>query len=374
MLRLTVCAVLMTVTWAATSERVPDFAVSDAELQTLVGTLREQDANRARPNQIGLDYQGHTTTQNDADNARNSLFQHVDTSVLRKPTYEKFIALTDNYDKYTGNAEDETNAEKNEITSFLDAVLESTIWRKLYEFLHDKNHPYASDTATFRKWIAQLWFVRYSRAKGRLDTSGFEHIFMGEIKNNEISGMHNWVRFYLLEKDSSQRFDYKGFLVQRFNVMAAVKFSWGSEYKRSGSFLIGTSPEFDMALYTLCFLSRRGRSTCNIEINGCPMAITSHDLIQQGKLSKPTVKMADQAELPKITREELEKHCTADSLWIVFGGKVYDVTKFLEDHPGGNDILMEHGGKDATEDFEDVGHSSDARVLRDGYLVGILAD
>lgn len=81
-----------------------------------------------------------------------------------------------------------------------------------------------------------------------------------------------------------------------------------------------------------------------------------------------------EGELRKVTREEVKKHCTADSLWIVFDGKVYDITKFLEEHPGGSDILIEHGGIDSTDDFEDIGHSSDARIMREGYLVGVLVD
>ncbi|KDO61157.1 hypothetical protein CISIN_1g045035mg, partial [Citrus sinensis] len=36
---------------------------------------------------------------------------------------------------------------------------------------------------------------------------------------------------------------------------------------------------------------------------------------------------------------------------------VYEVTKFLEDHPGGDEVFLSVTGKDATDDFEDVGHS-----------------
>ncbi|RVW19114.1 Cytochrome b5 [Vitis vinifera] len=50
--------------------------------------------------------------------------------------------------------------------------------------------------------------------------------------------------------------------------------------------------------------------------------------------------------------------------------KVYDVTKFLEDHPGGDDVLLSATGKDATDDFEDVGHSSSARAMMDEFHVG----
>ncbi|KOX74309.1 Cytochrome b5 [Melipona quadrifasciata] len=54
--------------------------------------------------------------------------------------------------------------------------------------------------------------------------------------------------------------------------------------------------------------------------------------------------------------------------------KVYDVTTFLNEHPGGEEILLDHGGKDASEDFDDVGHSQDALDLMKKYLVGELIE
>lgn len=41
-------------------------------------------------------------------------------------------------------------------------------------------------------------------------------------------------------------------------------------------------------------------------------------------------------------------------------------------HPGGEEVLLEQGGKDATEQFEDVGHSTDARTMMKDYLIGEL--
>ncbi|XVF32201.1 hypothetical protein REPUB_Repub17cG0061600 [Reevesia pubescens] len=50
--------------------------------------------------------------------------------------------------------------------------------------------------------------------------------------------------------------------------------------------------------------------------------------------------------------------------------QVYNVTKFLEDHPGGDEVLLSATGKDATDDFVDVGHSSSARAMMDEFYVG----
>ena len=39
---------------------------------------------------------------------------------------------------------------------------------------------------------------------------------------------------------------------------------------------------------------------------------------------------------------------------------------------GGEEVLLDVGGQDATEPFEDVGHSDEAREILDGLLVGKL--
>ncbi|TVU44970.1 hypothetical protein EJB05_04435, partial [Eragrostis curvula] len=44
--------------------------------------------------------------------------------------------------------------------------------------------------------------------------------------------------------------------------------------------------------------------------------------------------------------------------------EIYDVTKYLDDHPG--------GGKDATEEFDDAGHSKSAKELMEDYFIGEL--
>lgn len=51
---------------------------------------------------------------------------------------------------------------------------------------------------------------------------------------------------------------------------------------------------------------------------------------------------------------------------------VYNVSAYLEDHPGGEEVLLDRGGKDATEEFEDVGHSNEARKALKPYEIGML--
>ncbi|XP_053996678.1 cytochrome b5-like [Hylaeus anthracinus] len=63
---------------------------------------------------------------------------------------------------------------------------------------------------------------------------------------------------------------------------------------------------------------------------------------------------------------------TKDNALIILHDKVYNVTNFLNEHPGGEEILLDHAGKDGSEDFDDVGHSQDAFDLMKKYVVGEL--
>jgi len=78
------------------------------------------------------------------------------------------------------------------------------------------------------------------------------------------------------------------------------------------------------------------------------------------------------AETKKFSLAEVSNHNTGDDCWVAIGGKVYDVTEFLEEHPGGIDEILTVSGSDATQDFERVGHSEDARKLLEKYYVGEL--
>ena len=53
---------------------------------------------------------------------------------------------------------------------------------------------------------------------------------------------------------------------------------------------------------------------------------------------------------------------------------VYDVTKYLEDHPGGDDIMKENSGIDASDEFWDIGHSEQAMDDMKQYIIGQLTD
>jgi cytochrome b involved in lipid metabolism len=71
-----------------------------------------------------------------------------------------------------------------------------------------------------------------------------------------------------------------------------------------------------------------------------------------------------------INLETLRANATRESLYVLVSSKVYDATKFLDEHPGGDEVILAEAGKDATEAFEDVGHSDEARDVLKTLFVG----
>ncbi len=88
-----------------------------------------------------------------------------------------------------------------------------------------------------------------------------------------------------------------------------------------------------------------------------------------GKSSGKTVKKAKKD--GKYTAEEVAKHCTEDDAWIIVDGKVYDITDYVNDHPGGLKILK-NVGKDSTEGFHGPQHGISHKQNIIDYYIGTL--
>jgi hypothetical protein len=74
----------------------------------------------------------------------------------------------------------------------------------------------------------------------------------------------------------------------------------------------------------------------------------------------------------RISAAELKLHTQPSDCWVAIYGNVYDITMWLNDHPGGAGVILGVAGADATSAFDDVGHTQYAVALLDRYLVGTL--
>ncbi|KAH8072970.1 hypothetical protein JL720_11060 [Aureococcus anophagefferens] len=74
--------------------------------------------------------------------------------------------------------------------------------------------------------------------------------------------------------------------------------------------------------------------------------------------------------LRTITFDEVAKHNTKEDCWVIVEDKVWDLTGFAVDHPGGAHLVQEQAGKDGTTPFVDA-HSTDIIQLTLGGAAGV---
>ncbi|TKS81583.1 Cytochrome b5 reductase 4 [Collichthys lucidus] len=77
--------------------------------------------------------------------------------------------------------------------------------------------------------------------------------------------------------------------------------------------------------------------------------------------------------LIEVTQEELQKHNTRDDCWTCIRGMVYNVTPYMDYHPGGEDELMKAAGVDGTELFDQVHRWVNYESMLKECLVGRMA-
>ena len=75
-----------------------------------------------------------------------------------------------------------------------------------------------------------------------------------------------------------------------------------------------------------------------------------------------------------FSSEEIKTNVQLGKSWLVINNFVYDVDDFFETHPGGPQIIKDELGKDATEVFNNIGHSDEAYQILDTLKIGKLKE
>ncbi|GKU11942.1 unnamed protein product, partial [Fusarium langsethiae] len=73
-----------------------------------------------------------------------------------------------------------------------------------------------------------------------------------------------------------------------------------------------------------------------------------------------------------VSLAEIKQHNTADDCWIAVHSKVWDITHFINQHPGGPDVLLNLAGSDATDIYNDVHAPDIIEDLPSDKLIGFL--
>jgi len=250
------------------SQKTSEYGGTSTQFNDIVNRLWKLDKNRLT---IGTDLR--VAAQGNApwysswrDYASQPYIAYVRSSALNKPTFKAFVSLLDNYISEVNTKEQVTNGDKSEESVFLNTIMSTAVMKEAQKYLV-KMKKSSSSSTTFKSQLYDLWFRPYYRSGANriVDSSGFEHVFVGETNSGQkkVLGFHSWLQFYSQEKKN--KLNYLGYLKKEKNPnLVMSKFVWNNKMKQIGSFFLGTSPEFDMAIYTVAYLMQFNNLVVNL--------------------------------------------------------------------------------------------------------------
>lgn len=134
----------------------------------------------------------------------------VSPEALQIPTVQKVLALFNNYEADTRTNEYVSPAERAEEALLVDTFLSTNVMSAAMRFLADKGF-IRKDYYEYKDALRRLWFSLFSRGDGKIGSSGFEHVFLHELKlGTEVIGLHNWI--YYNAEEVAQRANYLGYI------------------------------------------------------------------------------------------------------------------------------------------------------------------
>ena len=182
-------------------ESVFERSQTNKDLSDVIQRMWTEDDNRAIVGEdliINIGRRTFTRDQSE-DRCSDPFFEHVSEDLFERESYKRFYDLLDNYESAVGVEEVMTHMEIIEMKKFVDVVVSSRPMQIAQEYLVEKNWA-PSDEEKFKDWLWDVWFTLYKRGRGRGrtagDSSGFEHVFVGEIRGSTVIGFHNWIQFY----------------------------------------------------------------------------------------------------------------------------------------------------------------------------------
>ncbi|KAJ3089089.1 hypothetical protein HK102_007222 [Quaeritorhiza haematococci] len=184
-----------------------------SDLSEAIEKLWNIDYNRLQPGKdFELNIQNTTRISNGSDRAFEPLFKKVDPHIFRKyPTYSAFYALLDNYVATAGVRETDTPQERAEKRKFLDEFMKTAPGMYIHRYLVHKRLV-SPDVEAFKMYLHDIWFKFYRRLANN-DSSAFEHCFVGEARDEQVIGFHNWIQFFVQERKGHA--DYRGWIMPR---------------------------------------------------------------------------------------------------------------------------------------------------------------
>ncbi|EFN88106.1 Placental protein 11 [Harpegnathos saltator] len=255
---------------------MPHYRISDGELSTLTEELFAlQEFNVSK--HLTLHLQNIIKSPNVTDQAKEPLI-HVHSDVYEYPTILAIRALYDNYEHNSTVKENRTGMKRKEEDLLLDVFLNTNVMARAMRWLSIRGF---IDPDDFEKkdTLRRIWFNQFDGA-----TSGFERVFASERYGYDLLGVQDWI--YFEYQESKNRIDYKGYvdILKLGNNASLVKLNFQMDdiIRPNATIFVGTLPELEMSLYTICFFARPN-DLCPVSLGGSKFNIYTHSFRYYGK-------------------------------------------------------------------------------------------
>ncbi|XP_066285035.1 uncharacterized protein [Branchiostoma lanceolatum] len=219
------------------------------------------------------------------------------------PTYKAFLRLLDNYN--IDRPDYVTAKEENDARAFINRCLDTEVMKEAHSFLAREGHVsgFSDSRKGFADMLFDMWFTPYSRDSSMCPTTAFERTFVGETRCHEIIGLPNWLGLYReeylgnIQLNDCRRHDCDD------RMILTTDFNWKGVYQtRYSSFFVGTSPEFELALYTVCFLAG-DRAETQVVLGGQKVTIATDELEGYIRSCYPIMQEQSQSDTEYHTKE-----------------------------------------------------------------------
>ncbi|XP_029052120.2 endoribonuclease CG2145-like [Osmia bicornis bicornis] len=247
------------------------FVTSNDDIKKLTESLFEKDKNNAFKH-ITMNLQGQKKDDSTTDDAPEPLLTVKD-EAYEIPTIKAVLPLYDNYEFDVKTKETVTAEERKEESDLLEKILETDVIKATMKFLAEKGY-IPDDEYEFKDSLKRIWFSQFKRVDGDASSSGFETVFLAEQFDSDIIGLHNWI--YYAKQEVDKKLNYLGYIKEvklgDKGAVVKVRSSFNGIVQPITTIFVGTSPELEFALYTMCFFTRPNNA-CPVSLGGAEFMI-----------------------------------------------------------------------------------------------------
>ena len=253
---------------ANTVDNTLSYRISDDELAKITEDLFAKSPNISK--YIKLNLQNHTTSPNVTDGAKYPLFE-INPELLDFPSISVTRTLYDSYEHDYRKKLNRTLEIREHENLLIDTYLNTNVMATTMQWLADRGFIDPDDFER-KDVIRRIWFTMFSGS-----SCGFERVFASENYGTAVIGVQDWV--YFENQETLKRIDYMGY-VDKLNLgstssLLKLNFQMDGVVRPNATIFVGTMPELEMSLYTICFYARPNNA-CPVSLGGTKFNVYTH--------------------------------------------------------------------------------------------------